>query len=69
MNNLEKNSRKVHLGNDVYEHFTKKDFEDFKEAYRNPENHGLLTFMFKNNEYHRGFAKYLIQYLTEQFKD
>lgn len=50
--------------------FTKDKFDRFKKVYGESKDKGkCTTFEFEGNEYVIGYAKYLIEYLEERFKN
>lgn len=48
--------------------FAKEDIEKFKKAYNLAKDANLETFMFDDNEYVLGYAKYLIEYFEGEKK-
>jgi hypothetical protein len=47
--------------------FTVESLGEFKKAYNKAVSDGVETFWFEGNEYVPGYAKYLIEYLEQQF--
>jgi len=50
---------------DFVKDIVKPNIEEFKKAYEECEEDGEFTFM--GGEYYKGYAKYLIQYIEEEY--
>jgi len=48
--------------------FTEQDLAEFKKAYDTAIENDQVQFIFKNHVYVVSYAKYVIEYLEDQFK-
>jgi hypothetical protein len=49
--------------------FTKEKLKAFKKAYETAKMKAQATFIFEGDEYIVNYAKYLIEYLEDKFKN